>query len=177
MALVVETGTGSATSEAYASVADTNAYVLLYTKESTWTDSLDEQKEQALRLATQTIDARNYGRWQGTPSSSVQALSWPRADVEVDSFVISSNAIPRNLKRATMELAVRYRIEPGVALIPDDTLPGNIVEERVKVGDIEETIKYVGGKGKGTVYTLVDTMLAPLTTGGVANVMGTMERA
>ena len=177
MALDVETGSGSATSESYASVADADTYAVAYIPGCDWQDSLDAQKERALRLATQAIDAQNQSRWQGNRASGTQALSWPRSGVEVDGYTLASTLIPTTLKNATIELAVKYRTDPTTSLVPDNTAPGTIVEEFVKVGDIEERVKYSGGKGNGTSYTLVENLLAPLTHGGSADLVGTMERA
>lgn len=178
MALVVETGSGLSNADSYASVAEADAYVADYGRSDGWLDSLDDQKEQALRLATQAIDA-SVVSWQGDRLTATQALDWPRSEVELDGHLIGSSTIPTILKRATIELAVKFREDPTTALIADDTTPGVVLREKVKVGTIEEEIEYgSGGKGNSTIRTLVERLLGKLTaTGGTGSFVGLSERA
>lgn len=178
MSLIVETGSGLSNAESFASVAEADTYVAAYTEDDAWLDSLDDQKERALRLATQAIEAEFASRWKGTRVSESQALSFPRADVYFDGHTLSGTSIPTSLKRATIELALRFRGDPTTKLVPDDTSPGTLVRERIKVGSIEEDLTYdSGGKGHSTLYKLVEYLLSPLTANsGTSGFVGEMVR-
>ena len=100
MALVVETGSGSSTADSYASLAQFSAYCLNrgYRVE----DYDDYQREQALRLATDYIDT--HRRFKGSPSTTAQALEWPRSGA-TDWAGNTVTGIPARLVRACCELA------------------------------------------------------------------------
>lgn len=108
--LVVETGSASATANTYVSLADANAYhdKRLYTK--TWEDADDEKKARALVWATRLID--QHCDWKGEPTTTGQALRWPRSGVATRDMdaLIASDTVPQWLKDGTAEMA-RHLLE------------------------------------------------------------------
>jgi len=108
--LVVETGSGLTTSNAYATVAQADAYHERRLHSQVWEQATDDEKTRALIQATQELDDAVI--WLGVPVNSSQALCWPRASVRNrnDTDDVSSSTIPQWLKDATAELA-RLRIE------------------------------------------------------------------
>lgn len=119
MALVVESGSGSATAESYVSVADANTYFTSsrgdsadYSTSGEWlhADTSTAMKEACLRWATRTLDL--YVLWPGEKSSTTQALRWPRRYViDVDDDEILATTIPTWLKNANCELARGFLLE------------------------------------------------------------------
>lgn len=159
MALVVEDGTGLATAEAYISVADADAYFALIGTHASWTAASSTEKEQALRLGAIYLDG-NFG-WQGTRTTSTQALDWPRWDVERDGIVIDTDAVPTAVARANAEAALQHIISGG-ALFVDQTRPGGIRSESFTVGEISETVEYDGSAGQQKLFARLEALLEGL---------------
>jgi len=151
MSLIVETGTASSTSESLCSVADSLAYHSARGN-GTWATITTTQQEQALRRATDYMEALYSQRWAGTRTTSTQALSWPRYSVFVNGYVTSSSAVPRAIVNACSELALRAA---AGELLSDSTQQ----KTRTKVGDIEvEFDKY---SPASTQYLAITASLAP----------------
>ena len=151
MSLVTETGTGSATGESFCSVTDSLAYHAARGN-STWSTITTDQQEQALRRATDYMEAVYSQRWAGTRTTSTQALSWPRYNVFVNGFVTLSSSVPRAVINACSELALRAA---AGELLSDSTQQ----KTRTKVGDIEvEFDKY---SPQSAQYLAITALLAP----------------
>ena len=156
MALIVETGTGSATGESFCSVADSLAYHAARGN-ATWATITTAQQEQALRRATDYMEAVYSQRWAGTRTTSVQALSWPRYNVFVNGFVTLSSSIPRAVINACSELALRAA---AGELLSDSTQQ----KTRTKVDVLEvEFDKY---SPQSTQYLAITALLAPYFESG-----------
>jgi len=163
MAFVVETGSGSATANSYLSVADADTYHTDHGDSSDWSGSTEAQKQEALRLATQYLDAKYDGRWKGTRSNEDQALDHPRTGiVDSDGYIYDSDALAQCLLDATAELARRVR--EGDTLLDDIGRPGIFKSKRVKVGPIDTTKVYVGGGSQVKTYPLIERLLSHLIT-------------
>lgn len=149
MALIVEDGTGLANADSYVSVADADIYASAM-GHFAWTDVAVtvEQKEVALRRATQYIDAEYTFR--GSVLDPDQALEWPREEY---SWPI------RAVVHACCELAVRGL---STALLSD--VDASSVK-REKVGQIET--EYFDPQNGGQVrYAVVDNLLRSVVTAG-----------
>lgn len=170
MALVVEDGSGLSTAEAYASVAEADAYWALRGVPSAWSSSTTPQKEEALRTAADFLDSEGHLRWKGTRYGAIQRLAWPRDGVSVDGVGLERAQIPRALKEANIEAALRARTATA-GLVPDETEVG-VASESVAVGPIQESKTYRGEKTAATRYEYVHRLLAPLL-----RTRGAMERA
>lgn len=169
MALIVEDGTGKSDAESLASVAEADAY---HTSRGNlpWIndpDMTEAAKEQALRRASDYIMQVYRLRWDGTRTSSSQALDWPRAFVIRKDFEYSglngytviggnyyypSNSVPVEVKNACIELA--FKAAAG-ELAAD--LEQGIVREKVDVLEVEYD-KYSPQQKR---YRAIDMLLAP----------------
>lgn len=156
MALVVEDGTGLANAESYISVADADTRHSTNLGNSAWTGSTTV-KEQALRKATEYLEQRYRTRWKGQRLNSTQALSWPRAWVEVDGWYIDSDEVPTPVKNACADLALKSLSET----LNEDQERG---VAREKVGPIETEYDPYSPQAKR--YPAIDGMLAPYLAGG-----------
>ena len=154
MTIEVETGSGSATSESYASTADVDTYqsnrgVTLWATLST------AEKEQALRRAT-TYMEQFYGlRWIGRRYLSAQALSWPRINAPRADYPdnYATDAVPTEVVSACCELAFKAAFGD---LSPDISR----MTRREKVDVIE--VEYEPGAAAFVRYRSIDNLLAPL---------------
>lgn len=156
MALTVETGAGLTNADSYISVADADAYHAA--RGNTDWDALDstDDKEPALRRATDFLTAEYRNRWQGARMTATQALDWPRSGVYVDGYLLDDDALPTDIANACAELALRSSAND---LSPDVER----LQESVKVGPIE--VKYAAGSSAATLFRAVQNRLAPYLKG------------
>ena len=170
---------GDAAAESYASVAEADAY---FSKRNltAWTGS-DAAKEAALRLGTQFLDNAYRGKWVGLTAAQTQALAWPRVDgsrnpyhysltfpiVDVNGFQIDSTVVPAQVKYAAMEAALLAL--SGTALEPTLARGGQIKSIDKSVGPLRKAIVYADGAPVRDVYTVIDGYLRGLVqaTGNV----------
>lgn len=158
MALVVEDGTGLSNAEAYCSVANATTYHNARGNADAW-DAI-EDKEAALRLATDYLTQKYRGKWQGKRTTSAQALDWPRTGVKwTDSPAgyYADNALPMELVNACAELALRTAAGPLLADLGRETL-----SETVDV----ISVTYAEGRSRQTAYAAVDGWLTSLLGAG-----------
>lgn len=170
MSLNVETGTGSATSESYISVADATTYHA-NRGNSTWSMLTTAQMEEALRRATDYMVQAYRLRWGGYRVNSTQALDWPRNYVVRTDFQASTingyqtisgnyyypnNEVPPEVKNACAELALRAA---AGELLPD--LSQGVVREKVDVLEVE----YDKYSQQSPRYAAIDRLLMPFFSG------------
>lgn len=173
MSLVVETGAGLSTAESYVSVADADAYHALRGN-TTWADLDDlEQKEPALRRATDYMLQIYRSRWKGVRMQATQALDWPRSGVYVEPFMhgavgeypylIADDVVPTDVARACAKLALKA---VTIDLAPDL----DRMTLREKVGPLE--VEYAPNQPQYVRYREIDGMLAPyLSTTSVCKLL------
>ncbi len=77
LSLIKEDGTGKVDANAYADVADADAYHAGHLYASAWMAASDVQMAVALVMASRLIDAE--WKFNGTRTTANQALQWPRA--------------------------------------------------------------------------------------------------
>lgn len=161
MALIVETGGASATSESYASVTNGDDHFTKFGANTAWSAATTAEKEVALRQGTRYIDVTYHRRWKGRRVEELQALDFPRYEIEdTDGFLLDSDVIPSKLIEATIEAAARY-IADNTALFPDEDSERSIVEESSRVeGAVSETVKYAGTKPVKTKFPVIERLLA-----------------
>lgn len=161
---VVEDGTGLSNANSYTSVAYSTQYHENHGNPSAWSAATQANKEAALRLATQYLDAVYHDRWQGQRVNATMALDWPRYQVtDADGFWVPSNAVPAQVQDATCYLALRQI--GGDTLLPDDASGTNIAAESVTVGPITTSTTYSGSKGGTRYYRIVERLVSELTGG------------
>ncbi len=130
LTLIKEDGSGLANANAYADVAEGDAYHEGHLYATDWTGASSGTKAAALVMATRLIDA--FYQFRGFKAHDAQALQWPRdfardgdalrsASVAVlaphDEY-FASNAVPKVLRDATIETA-RELIKANRADDPD----------------------------------------------------------
>lgn len=161
MTITVETGSGSATAEAFVSVTDSDTYHS-NRGNTAWAALTTAVKEQCLRKATDYMEGQYRARWQGYKNSATQALSWPRAFVYVEPFylgaigsypyLVASNIVPVEVKNACAELALKAATAD---LLADTTQ--QVIRE--KIGPLET--EYDKFSPQNTRYSAIEAMLAP----------------
>ncbi len=166
MSLIVETGTGAANSESYASVAESDLYHDARGN-LPWLTLSTTEKEESLRRATDYIE-QVYGlSFKGLRVKREQALSWPRYTVEIYGYYNDSNVIPTQLKNAN--LALSYKAAQG-NLSPD--LTQAVKREKVDVLEVE----YMDSSSQLVRFREIDNLLAPLLTSSPSGAMRPVVR-
>lgn len=167
MPLTVETGTGSATAESYASVATTDAYWAAR-NDTVWAAATTAAKEAALREATLYLDGAY--EWIGIRMLTTQALGWPRAysgGLDSDNSVIPSAAVPGNVIKACCELAW----EALATRLAATTDRGGLIKSE-SIGSLSVT--YMDGAPSRRDYPFVDMMLKRLAYASPSSLSGTV---
>jgi hypothetical protein len=167
MSLNVETGTGSSTSESFASVADADLYHSNRGNSAWAAIASTALKEAALRKATDFMEQSYRLRWLGYRVSITQALSWPRDEVQRQDFTFlnqysyyPNNEVPSEVKNACAELALKASADE---LSPD--LTQGVIREKVDVLEVE----YDKYSSQSPRYVAIDRLLAPFLNGSSAS--------
>jgi hypothetical protein len=178
MTLIVETGSGVAGAESFASVEDALAYHSNRGNDI-WATITTLQQEQALRRATDYMGAYYRPRWKGRRVSPTQSLDWPRVGVVLDEFndsvalsglgyygviVVPFNSVPVNVVNACCEFALKAA---AGELAPD--LDRETTSE--SVGGI--SVSYRAGAPQHIRFRALDLLLAPF----LANASAVLVRA
>ena len=168
MAFTVEDGTGLTAANSYASEAE----LVTYTGDRGVDISsyATPARESALVNASQYLDQKYGARWKGTRNSRTQGLDWPRYGADDrNGFSLPSNALPREIKNATCELAIK--VLQGKTLEPD-VEAAQPTEGVVQVGPIRRYFKH-SGSPSSPKYRTVAYILAPiLKSGGIELIRG-----
>lgn len=152
--LIVEDGTKVSNAESYASVAQASSY-LAARGLTAWEDV--EEKEVALRKATDFMTQTYRLGWKGLRVDPLQSLDWPRSGVLVaEGHLVSSTIVPHEVRVACIELALKVTVED---LNPD--LTQQILSS--KVGPI--SITYSEASPQYKRFRSIDMLLAPYLTG------------
>lgn len=172
MALVVESGSGSATADSYISLVDAATRHTNLGNTAWAALASDTVREQYLRRATEYMEGAYRLRWKGYRKTATQALSWPRSFVYLEPFVqgaigsypylVSDTTVPNEVKNACADLALKAAT---VTLAED--LGQSVVREKIDVIEVE----YDKNAPAYTQYRAIDMMLATyLKSGGKANI-------
>jgi len=155
---VVETGSVITGANSYATIAQADQYHENYGNPSAWSALADADKQEALRKATQYLDARYKARWQGRKVNSLQPLLWPRSFVEdSDGIYIAADEIPQELIDAVSILAL---ISLTDTLRPDVAAKNSGISSESKgVGPLKTSVTYIGSKPTYKTYTLVHDLV------------------
>jgi hypothetical protein len=139
LTLIKEDGTGKADANAYANVADGDAYHAGHLYASAWTAATADNKAVALAMASRLIDAEY--QFGGTRSVASQALQWPREDCpDPDAGdMVAETMVPKAVVEAACELAREL-----------------IVTDRT-AAPAGEGLKYYNNAGVQTGYDKTDT--------------------
>lgn len=163
MATTLVPTVGSASANAYVSVAEADTYFTDRGSASAWTGT-DDVKARALIQATDRIDQEEFRGYpalplNGTRASDTQALKWPRQNATDDEgWTYEDDVIPERIKKATMELALEILAGNFVLL---DT--GLEAYAELGVGPIKLVPK--GTRETGALPAHVRRFLEPLLDG------------
>jgi hypothetical protein len=162
MTIVVESGAGLSNAECYASVAEATAFHAGRGNGDAW-DAVDD-KEAALRKATDYLTQRYRGQWAGLRRLSTQALDWPRVNVPWRDNLWGwrpIDVVPAELKYASAELALKSTSADLLADLGRKTL-----SETVDV----ISVTYADGGSRQTEYATVHGWLKSLLAYGDSHV-------
>ena len=136
MALILtkETGAGLANANAYADVADGDAYHAGHLYATAWTAATADNKAVALVMASRLIDAEF--QFNGTRTNAVQGLQWPRARcpepdaihvplqvlLPIPSDFVRFDSVPKAVVQAACEMARELLIADRTAAPPGEGL-------------------------------------------------------
>ena len=162
--LIVEDGTKPASANTYVSLADADTY---HTNlgNTDWPDTTgDEEKKQALILATQAIDLLYGVRYMSTiyPDSK-QVLLWPRLwFMDANARIVKENTIPAAIKNAVCEVALMHLQD--LDIFPQQSTTSLVKLSHIKIGDIANQTEYFKpAEGESfTGFRKVDITLRPV---------------
>lgn len=157
MALVVEDGSIVPGANSYVSDAE----FVSYAAERGIDIPVDQtEREQLLIVAADYIDANYRSSFKGEKVTRDQPMQWPRVEVYIDCFSISSSEIPTELKRAQMEAAIAAN-EQDIYTNSDGT---SVKKEKLDVLEVEY---FQGGSAGQPVLGKTKDLINPLLkTGG-----------
>lgn len=146
--IVVETGQVISGANSFVSVSSVTAFATLSGQLTAWnTAETNTEKEQAIYRAMRKI-LQLEPRFFGFRTSGEQTLPFPRQNLYVRGRLISSSAIPQEVKDAQCELAIE-EAATAFSTIPDEVpTGGGIVEEDKSVKKIKKSIRYKDVKGR-----------------------------
>ena len=160
--MALDTTIGGASSDSYGTLADYEAYVVANIDPNFNGHGHDSVHEMHLRRATQYLD-RAYN-WIGQPTTSTQALAWPRYTSElVNGFAVPADSIPPAIISAQFEIA--YALETA-GVNPFATLTeGATKRTRAKAGPVESETEYQSGRTLPR-FVAVEGLVKRYTLGG-----------
>jgi hypothetical protein len=123
--LIKEDGTGRVDANAYADVADGDAYHEGHLYATAWTGATADQKATALVMASRLIDS--LYQFDGARVSVGQAMQWPRLscsdpDVSGKSRYVPEDVVPDGVTLATCEMARELIVADRTAASPGEGL-------------------------------------------------------
>lgn len=129
----IDATVGGASANSYVTEVEADAYWDKHFHNANWNARSSADKQTLCIMATRVLDY--YVDWVGRKASDVQALRWPRYDVEdIDGYWIDGDEIPTFLKEATSELADHLAsYNPAVA-------PDTLGFSKIKVDVLELVI-------------------------------------
>jgi hypothetical protein len=160
LTLIKEDGTGKADANAYANVADGDAYHAGHLYASAWTAATADQKAVALVMASRLLDAEY--QFGGTRAVASQALQWPREDCpDPDAGdMVAETMVPKAVVEAACELAREL-------IIADRT-----------AAPAGEGLKYYNNAGVQTGYDKTDTRpIIPVVVQALLAKFGSLTKA
>jgi hypothetical protein len=155
--MALDTTVGGANADSYASLVEADAYVANNrpTGDSDpWVDLEEAQREAALRMAAQYLDAAFP--WTGSAVDAVQAMCWPRSGMlSRNGFAIATTTIPNELKKAQCEYARQLSAEDPTE--SDSAKAANL--ESVKAGSVELSFQPWKTEGQQTSVELMNASI------------------
>lgn len=167
--MTLNTTPGAAIAEAFASVAEADAYFAARGVVK-WVGS-EADKEDALRSGTDYLENQYRSRWPGVRTYETQSLSWPRVDsrqyqralLDADGFPIGTDVIPVAVKYANIEAALLVQL--GVNMQPRLVRGGAIKRTKTEIGGaVLKEIEYHDGAPAEDRFLAIEGLLRGLVT-------------
>ena len=158
MALIKEDGTGTnSAANTYTDVEALRTYARLRGVDL---GSLKDLECEVLLIKAMDFLESKRDKYQGRKTSVSQPLQWPRADVWLDSALLGSSEIPRELEYAQLALALEAKDHDLLKnRLPYDQ--GPVVKKKVE-GAIEVEYANPGTVHNVSAFAKADALLAPL---------------
>lgn len=153
--ITVEDGTGLNNSTSYVS----ESYLETYANDRNITLSYDSDI-----LLIKGMDVLESMNFTGDKASQSQALQYPRINVVIDGYLITSTTIPAPLMQGLCELCI------GIDQGNDPNAPQTRETKREKVGDIE--VEYMDNARASTYLRAADAKLRKLMNDSVTVIRG-----
>lgn len=160
--LIVEDGSGVDGANSYVTLDEANTYHTQQGNGAWFGYSPDDLMLAALIRGAGYINATYRGRWPGRPTyGRDQFMDWPRTGVvDIAGNEVADDEIPREVKQAQMEAALRELSTPGSTL-PDYTPTDRVLAERVGPLSVQYA-DVVGADAQMPVFRAIDNILSSL---------------
>jgi len=129
MAITLDATVGGTDSNSYVTLDEANTYFLSRANSSEWNNITDDEIKKSLLISA--TDRLDFEKYDGFLSNTSQALSFPRYDLPLIDGRDVDNIIPKQVKKATFELAIHLAT---VDISKKDLVDAPI--EELKVGSI-----------------------------------------
>jgi len=175
MTLVVETGTGISTADAYATIVGVSEYNTAYVGDTAWSALDSAVQERYIRRATQFLDSEYQNSFVGKRANAAQSLEWPRADADGSNGQSwDSDEMPTQLLQATAEAALK--LVSNTDFYTDVTETSGVeVSKKEKVGPLEVAVSYVNPE-YSSFFESIRSILSPLLTSGSSDGVSFVDR-
>lgn len=128
----------------------------------------DDEVEAALLVASERNDAKYRSAFAGYKVGyRDQVREWPRASAfDIYAYSIPSDSVPTEMINATYEAALRQLVTPGSLSV--DWTPSKYKRVSIDGAVSAEYTVFGGAMDVQTQFAIIDEILAPILTGGVA---------
>lgn len=159
MALIIEDGSIVADANSYQSVDDLRLHASL--RGVSFGSATDATLETHLIKAIDYLEAQR-NRYQGVKVSSAQSLQFPRSGVVVDGLTVGTTEIPRELKKAQMQLAIESFLGNDLQPTRLANATGSVLSE--KIDGVGEVVYSDSARGRLSVpaFAKANALLAVL---------------
>lgn len=137
MSLTIEDGTIVEDADSYATVAELRAYATKRGATLPAEDGPGDAACEVLLIVAMDWLAAQSERWKGVKVAQDQPLDWPRDGVVVGGYELPSDAIPEDLKRGQMQLAIDAQTLELQPTIDAAGQVGPVVREKVDVLEVQ----------------------------------------
>jgi hypothetical protein len=173
MALIIEDGSVVADADSFITEAEADTILAKYGKDTVWTTKSSAEKEVLLLTAGSYLNTKP--KWCGCIVELAQTMIWPRVNMYKCGFLIGSDTVPEDIKRAQAFMAEKaiansiFRdVDPGVN---GQKLIGDM--NKLDVLETEKTYSTKSAKnGSQIIFTEVNCLLKPYTQGGGTRSIG-----
>lgn len=127
-----------------------------------------DEKQCAIIRATKALDGLYNGKWLGVQvKPGEQSLQFPRSGISIDEVFLPSDVIPKPVKFAVCEFALKELQNPN-GILADQERGGDI--RRVKADTVE--VEYQRTASSNTSYKMVDGLIAAYVSGTSSSDVG-----